>query len=426
MSRHKGFFPSSWHLIIAIVAVMASVYIPLQIIFRFHDLNLFGLFEVAVTLLFTADLLFYQFSLRRIRDEFYPHIKVIPWRHRLFWFLGDLLAALPLGLMFSSPLWLCLRLLKLMRVAQYMHRWRQNILRYSDFLKLAFFAFWFCILTHWLTCGWLALAADFYKADPLTNYLSALHWVIETLTSVGFGETIPASNSQRGYSIILMLAGVGVYGYVIGNVAGILAKRDPAKTQYFSNLDQLTAFVQYRDIPLDLQKRIRDYYAYIWKKRLGFDETTFLSGLPRGLQNEVSRHLKFQILEKIPLFSGVEPGFIEEVALNLKPDVYTPGEYVFKIGQAARRMYFVIRGRLEVLNKEGKIVNTLKDGDFFGEIALFTDQPRTASIRTLTYCDLYILDKDVFEYLLERFPDIGSHIRQVAQKRLSHDAAERT
>jgi Cyclic nucleotide-binding domain len=213
---------------------------------------------------------------------------------------------------------------------------------------------------------------------------------------------------------------------VIGNVAGILAKRDPAKTQYFGNLDQLNAFVQYRDIPLNLQKRIRDYYAYIWKKRLGFDETTFLSGLPRGLQNEVSRHLKYQILEKIPLFSGVEGSFIEEVALNLKPDVYTPGEFVFRIGQAAKRMYFVIRGRLEVLNKEGAVVNTLKDGDFFGEIALFTDQPRTASIKTLTYCDLYILDKDVFEYLLERFPDIGAHIKQVALKRLSNDSALRT
>jgi voltage-gated potassium channel len=416
----QSILETGWHLLITVTATLAALYIPLHLVFQNTAEGIFG-WEVGVTLLFGADVVYQQVSLRRFREDGLPHLRVVPAKSRGLWLAADLLSALPFGLVGPSPFWLGLRCLKLLRVAQTMHQWRQRVLKFSDLLKLAFFAFWLLLLSHWLACGWLALAAERIPGDPVTRYLSAFHWVIETLTSVGFGEIVPTTNGQRLYSIIIMLAGVGVYGYVIGSMAGILAKRDPAKNQYFNHLDQLSAFVQYRHIPATLQKRIRDYYAYIWKKRLGFDETTFLSGLPRGLSSEISLHLKMEILDRIPVFKDVGSDFIEEVALNLKPDVYTPGEYVFKEGRPARRMYLVIKGILEVVRKDGTVINVLQDGDFFGEIALFNDQPRTASVRAVSYCDLYVLEKDVFLYLLEQFPDIGAHMKEIARQRLERD-----
>jgi voltage-gated potassium channel len=415
---------TAWHLIMTLMATLAAFYVPLHLVFSRTVGEIFG-WEILVTGLFGSDLVYQQMALRRIQVDALPHLRPLPAGHRGFWLAVDVLSALPFGFLGASPFWLGLRCLKLFRVAQTMHHWRQRVLKYSDLLKLAFFAFWLLLFAHGLACGWLALASAWIPGDPLTQYLAALHWVIEALTSVGFGEIVPATNGQRLYSIIIMLAGVGVYGYVIGSMAGILAKRDPAKNQYFEHLDQLAAFVQYRHIPPTLQKRIRDYYAYIWKKRLGFDETTFLSGLPRGLSSEISLHLKREILDRIPLFKDVAGDFIEEVALNLKPDVYTPGEYVFKEGRPARRMYLVIKGVLEVVRRDGTVINVLQDGDFFGEIALFTDQPRTAGVRAVTYCDLYVLEKDVFLYLLEQFPDIGVHMKEIARQRLERDDQEK-
>lgn len=413
-----------WHLLITVTATLAALYIPLHLVFDKPFSGILG-WEMLVTILFGGDVIYQRLALRRLRSDTLPHLRQVPAWYRGLWLAVDLLSALPFAFLATAPLWLALRCLKLVRVAQTMHHWRQRILKYSDLLKLAFFAFWLLLLAHWLACGWLALAGDRIPGDALTRYLASLHWVIEALTSVGFGEIVPVTNGQRLYSIVIMLAGVGVYGYVIGSVAGILAKRDPAKNQYFHNLDQLAAFVQYRDIPQTLQKRIRDFYAYIWKKRLGFDETTFLSGLPRGLSSEISLHLKREILDRIPLFKDMESDFIEEVALNLKPDVYTPGEYVFKEGRPARRMYLVIKGVLEVVRRDGTVINVLRDGDFFGEIALFTDQHRTASVRAVTYCDLYLLEKDVFLYLLEQFPHIGAHIKETARQRLERDEQEK-
>jgi len=416
----KALLETGWHLVITCSAALVAVYLPLHLVFNLSGSEIIA-WEAFFTLLFGADLIYQQASLRRFKEETLPHFRPVSNKYRGYWLAVDLLAAIPFSWIGASPFWPALRCLKLLRVAQTMHQWRQRVLKFSDLYKLVFFAFWLLLLSHWLACGWLVLAAERIPGDPLTRYLSAFHWVIETLTSVGFGEIVPVTNPQRLYSIFIMLAGVGVYGYVIGNVAGILAKRDPAKTQYFNNLEQLSAFVRYREIPPALQKKIRDYYAYIWKKRLGFDETTFLSGLPRGLASEASLHLKRGILDKIPLFKNVDSDFVEELALNLKPDVYTPGEFVFKEGRPARRMYLVIKGLLEVVKNDGTVINVLRDGDFFGEIALFTDQPRTAGVRAVTYCDLYVLDKDVFLYLLEQFPEIRTHMEEIARQRLERD-----
>jgi voltage-gated potassium channel len=417
MSLTEKYPRNYWFLVITVWTIFIALYLPLGLIFPTTNAGRFTWIELISTLLFSLDLVYYQLSLGRLREEFHPHHKQVPFRQRLFWFLVDLPAALPLGLIFGSSILSLSRLLKLVHVGEYFHNWRRKALRYSDYLKMALFGLWFLLFSHWMSCGWLALSPNAYEGDRLSRYISALYWVIQTLTTVGYGETAAESNLQKIYAIILMCAGVGIYGYVIGTVAGILAKRDPAKAQYFSNLDQLKAFVQYREIPPGLQKRIRDYYAYIWKKRLGFDETQFLSTLPQGLAGEVSLNLKREILERIPLFKGVENTFIEEVALNLRMDIFTPGELIFKKGQKGQTMYFVIKGNLEVFNEDGVIINTLSEGDFFGEIALLTDQPRTAWVRALSYCDLYALEKDVFTSLLERYPEIGSHIRTIALQR---------
>jgi voltage-gated potassium channel len=81
-------------------------------------------------------------------------------------------------------------------------------------------------------------------------------------------------------------------------------------------------------------------------------------------------------------------------------------------------MYFVSRGELEVVSKDGQTVfSTLTDGDFFGEIALILKQPRTASVRATTYCDLYRLDRELFERVLSHYPEVAAKIQERAEER---------
>ncbi len=111
----------------------------------------------------------------------------------------------------------------------------------------------------------------------------------------------------------------------------------------------------------------------------------------------------------MPLFLGAGDAFIREIALEMHSVVFTPGDFILRAGEPGGDMYFINRGRVEVLGPDGRtIYDVLGDGDYFGEIALVLHQPRTASVRALDYCDLYQLDKAMFDRVLTHFPDIAA------------------
>jgi Ion transport protein/Cyclic nucleotide-binding domain len=412
-----------WDLLISLCATLLAIYVPLQTVLKIPDTIQYTSIYWLITLIFIADIGVNYFS-----EPADHHNIVQSKKHKTnylkTWFIVDLLAAIPFEIIFANPVFGLIRLVKFLKVAVYIHDLRQRILKLQDYSLLIFFAFWVLIISHWLTCGWISLRIFPEAIENAEKYVASIFWVIETLTTVGYGEIVPSTMGQQIYAILVMLFGVAMYGFIIGNVANILSKRNPARAQYFNNLEQLRVFVDYRSIPLNLQKKIMDYYLYIWRKKLGFDESVFLSGLPQGLQSEVSVFLKREILEKIPIFRGVSNSFLFEVSSHMRPQVCIPGETIFEEGDIGNEMFFVIRGNLHVYNGDKKI-STIKDGDFFGEIALFTEnKKRTASVLSNTYCDLYRLDKDHFLEVLDKYPEIAAHIKSVANQRIESDSTE--
>lgn len=409
----------TWDVILTLSVSAAAVITPLLLVLPLAAIGYAFYMDELVTIIFTLDLLFRLQERRRAKSS--SLVENGSERNGVAWFAVDLLAALPFGLMFSNPWWEVFRVLKLARVGQLLRQWRKRAVKRSNVLQLAFFVYWLMLSVHWIACGWLALRGA-TPGEETSNYLRALYWAIQTFSTVGYGDITATNDAQTLYALVVMLIGVGVYGYLIGNVASLLANIDPAKVHHLQSLEKLTAFMNYRSIPPEIQKRIREYYDYLWEKRLSFDESTVIAELPPSLKTEVSLFLKRDIIAKVPLFHGASDEFIKEIALAMKPLVFMPGDYVYHAGESGRDMYFISKGTIEVVSKDGaQIYATLTDGDFFGEIALVLNEPRTASVRALTFCDLYRLDKEMFQHVLLHHPEIGAQITSKAQKRRAAD-----
>jgi len=405
-----------WDAVITFCVTLSAIFIPLKLVLGLHDHSWAVNFSAIVTIFFVFDILVHFFRARTARADntaiTTERLGIYPKR----WLAVDALAALPFSLLTDLSILHLLRLIKLARVAQFMRHWRRRAPQKGNILRLIFFGYWLILSTHWIACGWLSLRGMTSTNENLENYFSALYWTIQTLSTVGYGDMTPSTTAQRIYAMTVMIFGVGVYGYIIGNVANILANIDPAKAHYLENMERLTAFMNYRSIPPALQNRIRDYYTYLWEKRLSYDESTIISALPPSLQTDVSLFLKRDIIEKVPLFRGASNEFIREIALQMRPVVFTPGDFVYKAGEQGNDMYFITRGELEVI-ANGAAQSTMKEGDFFGEIALVLKQPRTASIRAVTFCDLYRLDREMFNRVLSHYPDIAAQIESTAKAR---------
>ena len=412
-----------WELVIALSVTYLAVEIPLRLVLGYVPSMSMIALDGAITLILCLDV-FAQWY----RPESVGRLAVLrPSRAasaRVAWFSIDLLAAIPFDLLASATILPLVQLVKLARVAQRMQQWRHHAVQHANVLRLAFFVYWLLLTAHWLACGWLALHGNTTLADQVVvygfrRYLRALYWSVTTLSTIGYGDLTPATDLQIAYTMVVTFLGVAVYGYVIGNVTSLLANIDLAKRHYLENMERLTAFMRYRNIPPMLQRRLRDYYAHLWENRLGgYDESSVMADLPESLRTEVALFLRRDFIEQAPLFKGASHELVREIALQLRPVVFTPGDYIIRTGQYGRHMYFISRGTVEIIAADGHTVTaTLKEGEFVGEVALLFSQPRNASVRAVDYCNLYTLDKDTFDHVLARYPDFAAHIKEEAEKR---------
>jgi hypothetical protein len=408
---------NNWQFFITACTAYVAIYDPIDVIFKIKHQPFFNFLDWFISIIFILDIFVsYYIAKHQNTDDILEEQYTLPYYKKRFFAL-DIIAAIPLVLFIPSMMLQSIRLVKMVKVVDFLYHIRLKEIRIANKLTLSYFIIGLLFAMHWLSCGWMALTDLDPKLSSLSNYIKAFYWCSITITSTGYGDISGSTDIQRLYCSFVAILGFGVLGFLIGNVASILSKKDPAKSQYIENIDKLTALITYRNLDIELQKRVRDFYTYLWKKRLGFDEGNFLEGLPRNLKKEVALSLKKHVVAQIPLFKDTGKDFIEEIAFNLKPVILLPDDYVFQAGDLGNEMYFIVKGECDVLSREGKLLVTLKDGDFFGEVALFMNEPRNASVKAITYCDLYTLEKKEFDTVMAKYPEIAHEIEEKAQKR---------
>ena len=390
-----------WLLPLGIACTLSAIIIPNHLVFSAKSLQLDFWLDWFITIVFTADAWLRYRSLQTHRSKPIQQI----------WFGFDILAAIPWTTLFGIPLLDTLRLLKLIRMPEILKERPKLPIFINIPLQLFSFSYWAFLWVHWLACGWMHAAAE-------PHYLTALYWSVTTLTTVGYGDITPDVNkvTQTVYTMVVMFLGVGFYGYIIGNITTLLQRLDMKRAMYYSKVNQLNTFLQYRQVGPEVKHRILDYYDYLWENRKGFDEKKLLEDLPPSLQAELSLNLKRDLISKVPFFHDANDSLIRDIAGRLTPIVFTPDDIIFHEGDRAQSMYFVGKGLIEITQNQKHLV-TIGDGSFLGEIALLQERPRTASAKALGYCDLYKLDRADFHHILEHHPVFAEHIHTIANQR---------
>jgi hypothetical protein len=100
------------------------------------------------------------------------------------------------------------------------------------------------------------------------------------------------------------------------------------------------------------------------------------------------------LLERVPMFAPLSVAAKERIAANLVPLSVEAGELVIRAGEAGDRFYIVRNGELDI-DANGRHT-TARASDYFGEIALLRDVPRTATVKALVDTELYALQRDDF------------------------------
>jgi CRP/FNR family cyclic AMP-dependent transcriptional regulator len=127
---------------------------------------------------------------------------------------------------------------------------------------------------------------------------------------------------------------------------------------------------------------------------------------------------KIELIRKVPLFSRLSKKGLEDVA-HIADELDLPsGKVMAKEGDRGREFFVLLDGEAKVTKGEQQI-NTMRKGDFFGEIALVTQMPRTASVTATTDVRVLVITERDFAALLKRAPEVSRCVAEVLAERIA-------
>jgi CRP/FNR family transcriptional regulator, cyclic AMP receptor protein len=120
---------------------------------------------------------------------------------------------------------------------------------------------------------------------------------------------------------------------------------------------------------------------------------------------------------RIPLFSAVSKKGLSSIVAAADEVTVKPGKDLVREGEHGRHLYVVVEGSVKVI-RGGRKVATLGPGDFFGELALVSGAPRTATVTTETDSTLMVLDPRRFEVVMTEEPQVAKAVMATLGDRL--------
>jgi hypothetical protein len=360
----------------------------------------------------------------------------------------DVLAAAPFELLLlptdlewtaAAALPALLRLNRLMRLRRIFDTFRSFQRRYrarSGHIRVVQFVLVLVPMIHWVACLWFVIpvaqglpANSWVVTQGLAGeagasaYLRSLYWAVTTMSTVGYGDITPARDLEYALSIVVMMMGASMYAFMIGTIASVIANLDSRKTRFFEGVGHVARYLEAREVPEELSYRVSRYYDYLWEQHRGAAGGGLLSDLPDPLRLELMLHAASEMLERSPLFSACGPGLRNALLLGLRPMVLGPNVFLVREGDAPHEVFFLGSGRAEILNADGDKVGEFEDGDHFGLLSLTLGETRTASVRTLSFCELYVLDAATLEKLKGDHPELKDILASLSSQRSEKMAA---
>lgn len=135
----------------------------------------------------------------------------------------------------------------------------------------------------------------------------------------------------------------------------------------------------------------------------------------------LGKNAKIDLLKRVPLFAGCTKSELREIALSSDEIDLPSGRVLTREGQRGREFFVLVSGTARV-TKDGKTLADLKDGDWFGEIALLTYTPRTATVTATSPVQVLVLTDRAFKRVVESMPRIALKVLASVGDRLARDS----
>ncbi|CAG9327285.1 unnamed protein product [Blepharisma stoltei] len=451
-------FMTFWRVILFLLLSYTIFITPYRISFVEVDTKNWQIADLFVNALYFLDVL-----INSILAYYDSEMNVVTSNKKIFlnylagWMLIDLCSCIPIDMITETDknysglvrlsrlprLYKLVKLTKMIRLAK-VGKMKNKVARYmSNLLKIDAALerlFWliitFLILIHILACLWgfigqiMLLETDknwimqgnFQDLEMFDLYICAVYWAVTTLTTVGYGDIHAWNLYERIVSCAVMIIGIFIYSTFISSLSNILTNTDTLESKLEKKRDIVNNLAKQYNITPEFHSRLIDAIEY-YQRHDRTDLDSLIEDLPINLRTQLLIVIYKKILENNAFFENKQPQFVAYIAPLLKPFRVEEGDHIYKAGEVAADIYFIVKGEVVMVadyEDNTKIpFNILKEGYYFGETDFLLNEERehSYSVKALKRTELLVLPGDDFENALRNFEEDGLSVLMLAKER---------
>ncbi|KAH8061022.1 voltage-gated potassium channel [Aureococcus anophagefferens] len=242
------------------------------------------------------------------------------------------------------------------------------------------------IFAHFLSCFFAACGgmtmAKYHPIEghpaakdwaTIRKYLLGLYWAITTISTVGYGDVIPKSDSRE-------------YHLVRGRGLG-----------HYEKMDSVAVWMKHHRFPSRIRREVRRYYRAYYSQRLAIDEEAIFEDLATDLQQNIAEFLLHEVVIGHSLFASLPEGLVSKFVTLVRLTRAVDGDRIIVQGEESHSMFIILSGEATVIIDDDEAMTRcmapLVEGDSFGELAaLGIDVVSDCTVSAVGDVELYVLN----------------------------------
>ncbi|KAK4257096.1 hypothetical protein QN277_006729 [Acacia crassicarpa] len=278
-----------------------------------------------------------------------------------------------------------------------------------------------------------AFTDDVANSRFIERYFYCLWWGLKSLCAYGQNLDTSSFVSESLFASFICIAGLILFALLIGNVQNYWQSTTARLEEWRIKQRDTEEWMRHRQLPPELQERVRRFVQYKWLATRGVDEEAILNSLPLDLRRQIQRHICLALVRRVPFFGQMDDQLLDAICERLVSSLNTKDTYLAREGDPVKEMLFIIRGQVESSTTDGGRSGffnsiTLRPGDFCGEELLtWALAPNSSSlpystrtVKTLTELEAFALRAEDLKFFATQFKRLHSKRIQHAFRYYSH------